>query len=304
MPKRFAACDPCRLSKLSCDHSRPECSRCRDLSQPETCHYRDRPFKKRMKSQTQATQSLNSAPVDVAFSRSRTATRRYPNPGYLGPSSHSTIYDHLPLTQDRDIDASPSTLQEHPRKQFETSFEDAEISYGAQLIDLLRTSSLMPYCKTLVEEWLSTGVNLALAGTFSKQCAETAELLLDPKLEGSGRTALEISEKLFVNSCRQLQTDVGTVPEFSEQFSFQNARWETLGLFFTAVSRATVDVPRFSPLYETKEERRSIQRLAGRFSDRCLNIAVDLDCLNDLQLMLQYENFIMHSLVNGDQSES
>ncbi|KAL3417430.1 hypothetical protein PVAG01_11430 [Phlyctema vagabunda] len=39
-----------------------------------------------------------------------------------------------------------------------------------------------------------------------------------------------------------------------------------------------------------------------RYSDSCIEIAISLDCLNDLQLFLQYENFILHSFVEGDQS--
>ncbi|KAF4969339.1 hypothetical protein FSARC_3414 [Fusarium sarcochroum] len=47
---------------------------------------------------------------------------------------------------------------------------------------------------------------------------------------------------------------------------------------------------------------RGLSRLAMQFSDAFLEIAVSLDCLNDLQLLLQYENFILHSMVDGDQS--
>jgi hypothetical protein len=39
------------------------------------------------------------------------------------------------------------------------------------------------------------------------------------------------------------------------------------------------------------------------FSDRCLELSISLDCLNDLQLVLQYENFISHSNVDGDESK-
>lgn len=47
MPVRLAACDPCRYSRLACDHSKPVCSRCRDRNQAANCAYRERPFKKR-----------------------------------------------------------------------------------------------------------------------------------------------------------------------------------------------------------------------------------------------------------------
>ncbi|RBR20112.1 uncharacterized protein FIESC28_05391 [Fusarium coffeatum] len=54
--------------------------------------------------------------------------------------------------------------------------------------------------------------------------------------------------------------------------------------------------------FPTEAQRRHIRRLTMHFADRCLDICLSLDCLNDLQLILQYENFILHSLVDGDQS--
>ncbi|KAF2025160.1 hypothetical protein EK21DRAFT_104174 [Setomelanomma holmii] len=55
-------------------------------------------------------------------------------------------------------------------------------------------------------------------------------------------------------------------------------------------------------LYHSKQKRRALRRLAMQFSDSCLDVAFSLDCLNDLQLFLLYENFILHLLVDGDQS--
>jgi hypothetical protein len=69
------------------------------------------------------------------------------------------------------------------------------------------------------------------------------------------------------------------------------------------VSRATIDIPFFPLLYNTEEQQYNLRRLATKLSDFALEISLSLDCLNDLQLMVQYENFIVHSYVDGDQSE-
>ncbi|KAJ4304884.1 hypothetical protein N0V90_000412 [Kalmusia sp. IMI 367209] len=61
-------------------------------------------------------------------------------------------------------------------------------------------------------------------------------------------------------------------------------------------------VRRFEPLFRSFEARRNLQKVAVRFSDRCLDISLSLDRLNDLQLLLQYENWISHSCLDGDQS--
>lgn len=94
--------------------------------------------------------------------------------------------------------------------------------------------------------------------------------------------------------------------EFARQFTAldgSTTRWETWGLFFTAVGRATFDVPFFPPLYKDSAGQMAVRKFATQISDKCLEYCLALDCLNDLQLALQAENFILHSNVDGDQSE-
>lgn len=79
-------------------------------------------------------------------------------------------------------------------------------------------------------------------------------------------------------------------------------RWETLAIFLSAVVRATMDIQFFPSLYTTEEKKYSLRKLCTRLADYALEITISLDCLNDLQVCLQYENFIVHSHVDGDHS--
>lgn len=182
--------------------------------------------------------------------------------------------------------------------------EDEDVMSGARLIEQFQTVFDPSHCRALIGTWLGRGANLALAGKFTQQCAQTAEEFLKSSVEGTDH-ALEKSKLLFINSGKPLPTSPSTgLDTFSSRFTGREARWETLGIFFTAISRAANDIGNFEPLYQTRQERRRHQKLALRFSDSCLDVAISLDCLNDLQLVLQYENFILHSFVNGDQSKS
>ena len=49
MTSRQPACEPCRRSKLACDHARPSCSRCRRQKKGNACVYRASPFRRRQK---------------------------------------------------------------------------------------------------------------------------------------------------------------------------------------------------------------------------------------------------------------
>jgi hypothetical protein len=114
---------------------------------------------------------------------------------------------------------------------------------------------------------------------------------------------LAYAQRLTENSRKPLQFyGMSDIAEFSAQFLDQNFRWESLGIFLSAVSRATIDISFFPPLFKSENDQFALRKLATRLSDLALDIALSLDCLNDLQIVLQYENFIMHTHVDGDQS--
>lgn len=172
---------------------------------------------------------------------------------------------------------------------------------GQRLLEEVhRVISLQAWVE-LVETWLIRGSNLALAGPLLKVSVETSKLVLG-MIDGQ-TNVWELSEQLFFHSSTVLRfTTESSLGNLREQICFNNARWETLGLFFTAVSMATIDIVRYSNLYTSQSQRQALRRLALRLADECLAFSLSLDCLNDIQVILQYENFINHSCANGDQS--
>ena len=154
--------------------------------------------------------------------------------------------------------------------------------------------------KDLVMFWLAKGANLALAEPFVNQCTQSVSQLFTYHDEN---WHLVYARRLLQNSAQQLHfTDSSDLPSFSAQFLDHNSRWETLGIFFAAVTRATIDITFFPSLYTTEQSQYTLRRLCTKLCDFALEISLSLDCLNDLQLIMQYENFIVHSYVDGDQS--
>lgn len=221
--------------------------------------------------------------------------RNYPNPGFLGSSSHTTFFEQLPRDS-TDTGQLP-----------DCSVDEEEIRNGANLIDNIHRYCRIDSCVALVQQWIAGGVNLALAGPLVMTCAHvTQHVLSSYETDSPGRftPARIISQRLFRNSCHQLNAgDDQNIAEWCTVFGINNARWEMLGIFFAALAAATIYTPRFEPLYRTHQGQRDLQKLAVRFSDRCLDISLSLDRLNDLQLLLQYENWIGHSCLDGDQSK-
>lgn len=237
-------------------------------------------------------------------------SRRYPNPGYLGPSSHTTFFEHLAGSNQHQ---GPNTSQDETNERSSASgcaVNEDKVEQGATFLSQIRNSAQLTAWKSLTESWAGRGINLPLAEPFTLLCASAAcnaisgcDGGLSGPLEGL-QTSVRTSKQLFTHTCKPLNAQIeDTIETFCELFCRTDARWETLGVFFTAVSRATIDITQFDGLYNSERERRVLRRLAMRYSDTCLDIALSLDCLNDLQLILQYENFILHSLVDGDQSK-
>ncbi|CAH0005094.1 unnamed protein product [Clonostachys byssicola] len=313
---RLPACDPCRASKLACDHVRPVCGRCRAKAQGSSCEYRQRPFKKTRRTigggpspqinkndQTvhrhrSETVSSSSTPVSGPLQK----PNRYPNPGYLGSSSYTTLFGQLPLGGGNSADGDGFNATPKNGTISEAMVNEAQVSHGAELIEQLHRFPHIPACVRLVKGWLATGANLALTESFTEQCAESAELILTGAQLGS-RTAIEVSRDLFTHSCQPLIVNSSTtIEDFTAQFTNDNSRWESLCLFFMSVSRAALTFRSHHPPFDSEKQRRNLRRLSMYYADRCLDMSLMLDCLNDLQLMLQYENFILHTLIDGDQS--
>lgn len=274
------------------------CARCRKNERAEQCGYRDRPFKKRRTLADDRVIADGGSRISAVTSLARVGTpaRTYPNPGYLGASSHVEIFEHLSQVKDGNstgtVPEVPPSLVRNPRRPF----NDAQISRGARLLAEIRSLGQTDHLLRLIGNWLATGVNLALAEPFTRRCVDAFAALI----QSDAVDDRSLAEDLLKTSCQPIFFDASTT--LDQLFGSKNPRWEALGLVFVTISRAANLQTQYMPLYDNKEERRRLQHLAMHFADQCLELALSLDCLNDLQLILQYENFIAHSYLDGDQS--
>ncbi|KAJ5582467.1 hypothetical protein N7535_001087 [Penicillium sp. DV-2018c] len=307
MSSRLAACEACRKAKLACDHKQPVCTRC--STNQGICIYRTTPFKRRKVEKQRSVLylpetifRLTNASISSIGSPDETSSfnpRRnpYPNPGYLGSSSHAAIFKHITPEGDHGL----GSHQAVPEALHSDLFGDNHlVLQGADILKHLLTTYKLSAMRDLVMFWLVKGANLALAEPFVNECAQSVSQLFTYH---DDNWHLIYARRLMQNSAQPLQfNDTTDLAEFSAQFLDHNARWETLGIFFAAVSRATIDIAFFPSLYTTEQEQYTLRRLCTKLCDFALEISLSLDCLNDLQLIMQYENFIVHSYVDGDQS--
>lgn len=269
---------------------------------------------------TTTTSSTPKSPADAPSPITETPTAstqpyRYPNPGFLGVSSHSTIFNHVfsgdGLGPASDADLTPQPNLASPIDLVGNQVVMDKAMHALSRLEKMDISKVTP----LVRSWLGRGVNLPLAGPIVIECLWSLEhwrevltptTVIPGESGGSsfGITSAGYVATLLTNTLRPFAlSSHSTRQDFLAQMVESNLRWETLGIFFVAAARAAYDTPYFPPLYTTNEQRRRLMQALTYIGDYCLETSLSLDCLNDLQLILQYENFIVHSHLDGDQSE-
>ena len=309
MTSRKAACDPCRQAKLACDHRQPICTRCERRKNASSCVYRAAPFK-RARADSHATASTQRNTPNARSTRrhgdrsvNTTPLRRplYPNPGHLGPSSHIAIFNQIsPREGNRTQDSLPARVQDELSDPVEP---DTAVNHVARMLERLLDEYDIGSLAGLVKTWLARGTNLALAEPFVLHCTESAEPFLRSDRAAGPNAYTSLVQRLVKNSTVSLlYTKSSTFSQFISQFCGQFIRLETIGIFLCAVIRATIDIPFFPPLYSTEVARHRFRQLATALNNSALEVCLSLDCLNDLQLIFQYEQWIVLSHAHGDHS--
>jgi hypothetical protein len=173
----------------------------------------------------------------------------------------------------------------------------------AQTLEVLFEEFRFASLIALVKFWLAKGVNLALAEPIVLQCTESAEQFLAPQRSTGSNYYNSLVQDLLKNSARPLTfVKTSTLLEYTNQFCGRHIRLETLGIFLVTIIRASIDIPFFPPLYATEAERDRLGQLGTTLTDCALELCLSIDCLNDLQLIFQYEHWIVNSYVHGDHS--
>lgn len=323
MTSRQAACEPCRKAKLACDHSRPACSRCKNIGRQRSCIYRSSPFVRRRtleraryalpegstlhfdKSLKQNARPNRHAPPESSSPRlcSNGSPHQYPNPGYLGPSSYVAIFDQIFGDRPVPIAVQFATSTDTPLATDVSSGVSLDSNpvakQAAKAFQQLMDSYSLLSMEGLVALWNQKGGNLALAEPFVALCAQHSNYSWMSPFESQ-----DFGFRLLENTRQPLVVHSGTTfLEFMDQFLKDNIRWETIGIFLSSVLRATLDVPFFPTLYITETERRQFRHRLLQLVDYALEVCLALDCLHDLQHVLLYENCMIYSFMSGCHSK-
>lgn len=332
-----AACEPCRIRKLACDHGEPVCARCVKRGKSELCNYHPAPMVgiKRRRGENESMGIVNgfasptatssgtptrssTSPVRILAQASEatiSAQDEHPTipaeesqPGYLGATSFITSLAESREELERDnFESQDGALAMVSLRDVPTSIAAAEIEAGAAVL-----ASFYP-CKvadSLVDSACKQCMCLPHApATILKECWNSIRSILAP-IEGRKdrhKKLQEISRLMFHNTIKVLP-DPGQVSmkTYATVFTGTNLRWESIGIVITIIGAKLMTTMKTSSsvvMCGAKSTKETVKWLADA-SNRCLGFCDALNLVNDMTLWMIMDNMVLISQFFGDTSQS
>jgi hypothetical protein len=173
----------------------------------------------------------------------------------MGSSSHTKIFDHISLDQTSSfgtLEAPDVALSAGPHSVLA---DDHSLRKAACALRQLLSEFQLTAMRDLIMFWRAKGANSGLAEPFVDACAENViHILTTVSQDETWR--LSCARLLPRNSTHPFEINSDTTYlELLACFLGPKFRWEALGIFFLAVSRATIDIPFFPRLYMAKHKK-------------------------------------------------
>lgn len=307
-----SSCEPCRKSKLRCDHQVPICGRCSRTNKPDRCVYQP--------SAAATPRVANSKPLR-STGRSRLLGRdvvpldssreNWPAPErrglsqseYLGMTSHFALFKES--TDQLDISNTPNVQINDDASQGPSSsaaVDTEEIRQGAHLLQLLRD---LPLYQRIVGSWLNSTQDCdALGGPVVRHVFQSLQ-------EFSGVHSLD-DDDLFNRSREIFHLFSNPVPlhsslTYSDFMSSMSCRWEIVGLAFAFVGSGTALPCGWDTMFQLEEKpvipRKEMGRLALAATETCLKFCNEAGVLNDVVSWLTCQHTYLTTLIHGDRGK-
>ncbi|GLA66540.1 hypothetical protein AtubIFM54640_009118 [Aspergillus tubingensis] len=311
---QLSSCEPCRKSKLRCDHSAPTCNRCVRRGKSDLCVYHPAPLTKPRElsrplkvtkiatkeqtlvpAKTLTWDSLGaSSPVSVLGSAAFPNSSKLPfsGSGFLGPTSYSGAFSNSEL----DVVDFPSSTKSTP-------IDPQQVARGAQVLFLLEH---LPLYAEISEKRFAVSTGWVFGIELMDQLFKVLGEVYRNAIQGSGNKyarLLDLSRAFFKNTSTPIVTHESM--SLAEYFSLASPRWEILSLLFAFVGTATYQIPPHGLGLEHQDEitsKEGLRQICMQASQTCLQFCNHLGTLSDplSWAMLQHAIYLSHMHGSSD----
>ncbi|KAB8258839.1 hypothetical protein BDV32DRAFT_150929 [Aspergillus pseudonomiae] len=301
------SCEPCRISKIRCDHQQPTCRRCDVRGLSSKCYYHPAPLT-RPRKKAQAPRSVSpvnpSRADDEALETSTSPDDSIVPTGpqigltstsqltYLGSTSFMSAFhrDQRDMSLSTPKTAHASTL----RKAWSADFTHV----FPRLVQLLRPLRLY-------EDLITDKYHRSPFTVIPAPLVLTPLRLLRNHWDREGWPHEGLGSQITQNTATNvIKVEANmTTHRFYRLFTGVNLRWEFVGLIFALAGLgASISCP--SPLFslngkdEISPDAFAMEMAAA--SHACIEICRQYDNVNDLVVWLQYTYFVLGSNIDGE----
>lgn len=335
----LSSCEPCRKSKLRCDHTVP-CARCRRRQKPALCVYHPAPmttkravdvtdrsstntisqFSNEQSTstytsqtslpsplQTQPHSELSSPPAAGGRLRDRYVAdwskRTTPSTGVFGPTSILAVLsesDDSIARSSSDLALFAKSLQNNRS----AIIDDGQIQLGSELL-LLLFDDLTFYEKMATAPFDHCQGDLfstpALRLIFSSIRKMLDEAILDKS--NPLPDLVTLSKSIFAASSKPLKVDPNMSP--AEYFTVMPNRWEIIGLMFSVVGSSACLLPRqdlmaYSASANSCLDRKGLAAVCVAAGEICLQFCENTGLITEQLCWVILEHTSLLTLIYGD----
>ncbi|KAF7114730.1 hypothetical protein CNMCM5793_009681 [Aspergillus hiratsukae] len=337
---QLPSCEPCRKSKLRCDHSTPVCNRCIQRGRADQCFTHPAPLTKPRESKAAAirkprqkpthsptqsqsadvTVSAGASPIgvrDVSASVSVSVSaspahplalgeshawekRPFANPGFLGLTSYSDNVTGYAGVLDHAMRPRDSVGS----GSIAAAVDSRQVELGAQVLMLL---DHLPLFEELLEKRFAMWEGWIFSTQMFRCLIKELRELYQHATEGvrdKYAAVLELSKSFFQNTATEIELRASmALPEY---VALTGARWDSYALLLSSIGYALCHVAHDDPLLQSEnlpgKDRKGLRRIALAASDICLQLCDKLGTISDSLCCatLQYLVLVHYTYGTGD----
>ncbi|KAJ5512925.1 hypothetical protein N7463_002477 [Penicillium fimorum] len=334
---QLSSCEPCRKSKLRCDHQTPICGRCLGHDQAERCFYHPAPL---TQPRARASRVISRRPkrkerpdnqlvfrLDQRFSRTAISgpppglplvtnegntlcdqhiarwtakEKRTLPPGLLGLVSPEDIFSEYENTLCVEEPGSlPATTV--PETAYLPS-DSNQVLLGAQILSHLQK---IRWFHEIMELKNKISPGWVLGAPLIRALCDSMEKMYDCAVRNSQDTHASLatlSHQIFVNTSKDIQTY--PTMNFSEYFDSITPRWETIGLVFALLGTSLFYTPDDDPVFTHRNpwklEKSQLRNVATAISDACCQFCNSVGTTSDPFCWLTGQQIVLLTLMFGE----
>lgn len=306
---KLSSCEPCRKSKLRCDHKAPICDRCISRGQDAQCFYHPAPL-----TQPTARSSLPQLPSlqrprkrrpenQVVFRLDKNVspakTRRHalnaldtpplhaisPCDGYLSqriqilPEKRPLTPGNMGIAIPGDLLAEHHGHNESQQYHFDDNGDASQSAEDTEKIrqgmEILRELDQINWFRSVIEIKNKVGPGWFMGPSLTNSICTAIANLYDSAIRNSSDiefSLLTLSRRLFTNATVKVDITASmTLPEYSSLIA---SRWETIGVLFVMLASATFCIDEeddiFARFSPGKMDRNQLRSSSMAISEKCL----------------------------------